>query len=85
VVDAVAAVESLSDLFIGLDEAFKLNVQFSVLAGEHVAVVLESFDFSSAVVVAAVKRLVGEAQVVLLSSGGGQGFISDAALGLKVV
>lgn len=69
VLNAVAAIQRLSDLLVGLDEALQFNVELSVLARQHVAVMLEGFNFASAVVVAAVKGLVGEAQVILFSSG----------------
>ena len=44
---AIPTVQSLSDLLVCVDETLKLAVQLDVLAGEHVAVVLESVDFGA--------------------------------------
>ena len=41
-VNTVSAVKSHSDLLVCVDEALQLGVQLDILAGEHVAVVLES-------------------------------------------
>ena len=43
--DTVPTVQRHSDLLVCVDEALKLCVQFNVLTGEDVAVVLESGDF----------------------------------------
>ena len=43
--DTVPTIQRLSDLLVCIDEALKLCVQFNVLTGEDVAVVLESGDF----------------------------------------
>ena len=55
--DAVSAVQRLSDLLVCVDEAFKFCVQFNVLTGEDVAVVLESGDFGGHVSVVTLHRL----------------------------
>lgn len=52
--DTIAAVQGLADLFVGLHETLELDVQLPVLAGQHVAVVLQGFNLGAAVVVAAV-------------------------------
>lgn len=83
--DTIAAVQGLADLFVGLHETLELDVQLPVLASQHVAVVLQGFNLGAAVVVAAVKGLVCESQVVLLTASGVQGLVGDAALRLQVV
>ena len=55
--DAVSAVQRHSDLLVCVDEALKLCVQFNVLTGEDVAVVLESGDFGGHVSVVTLHRL----------------------------
>ena len=49
---SVSAVESSPDSLISVNKALKLSIQVLVLALEEVDVLLQSFDFSSQVVVA---------------------------------
>jgi hypothetical protein len=56
-VDTVPTVQRHSDLLVCVDEALKLCVQFNVLTGEDVAVVLESGDFGGHVSVVALHCL----------------------------
>jgi hypothetical protein len=85
VFDAVSAVKRLSNLLVCLNEALELAVKFSVLSGQHVAVVLQGFNLSLAVVVATTHGLVGEAQVVLLSAGSAEALIGSSALSLQII
>jgi hypothetical protein len=67
-VNAVAAVESNSDLFIGVDETLELTVQLNVLASQNIAVVLKGVDLGAAVSILTVQRLCRKTKVVLLAS-----------------
>lgn len=84
-VDSVPAVEGAADLLVRLDEPLQLDSQVSVLANQHVAVVLKSVDLSLDVGVLALQGLVREAQVVLLLLAAVQLALSAAALALQVV
>ena len=55
--NAVPAVQRHSDLLVCVDEALKFCIQFNVLTGEDVAVVLESGDFGGHVSVVTLHRL----------------------------
>ena len=83
--DAVSAVQSVSDLLVRLHEALQLGVQLDVLAGEDVTVVLKGVHLGAQVTVLALHRLCGEAEVVLLASLRGQVVICGTTLGLEVV
>ena len=69
VLHSVASVQSGSDLLVGLHESLKLDVQVFVLALEHVAVSVQSTDFSLDVLVSLKQVVVAESDVVLLLSG----------------
>lgn len=66
----VAAVQSGSDLFICFNESLELDVQLAVLAGQHVAVLLECVDLSLNVLVAFLQGAIGESEIVLLAARG---------------
>ena len=68
--NAVAAVEGVPDLFIGVDETLELTVQLNVLASQNIAVVLEGIDLGTAVSILLVQRLCCKTKVVLLASVG---------------
>jgi len=72
-------------LLVGLHESLEFDVELSVLARQHIAVVLQRFDFGPGVVVAAVERLVGEAEVILFSPGGSESLVGNALFGLEVI
>lgn len=56
--NAVSSVQSVSNLLVRLHKALQLDVQVFVLVLQNSAVVLESVNFRSHVVVAALQRLV---------------------------
>jgi len=51
VVHAVPPVQRVSDLFVGVHKTLQLHVQVSVLPLQHIAVVVQSVDFCSHIVV----------------------------------
>ena len=53
--NSVTTVEGLSDLFVCLHESLEFCVKLSVLAGEDIAVMFQSFNFAFDIVVAASK------------------------------
>lgn len=58
VVHTVTTVQCRSNLLVCLNEALKLDVQVPVLSLQHVAVVVQSIDFSPHIVIATLQRLV---------------------------
>ena len=66
--NTVATVERHSNLLIRVDEALQLAVELNVLAGQHIAVVLEGVNLGAHVNVLCVQRLGCETQIVLLAS-----------------
>jgi len=75
----------LPNLLIGLHESLQLDVEFSVLTSQNVAVMLKCFNLCPHVVIAAVKRLICETQVILFASSTTQSFVGDTSLCFKVV
>lgn len=72
VVDALTAVEGAADLLIGLNEAFELNVQVTVLILQNGAMSVQSIDFGPNIVVALAQALIAEPQIVDFVSGDGE-------------
>ena len=85
VLDAVSSIESGTDLFVCVNETLELGVQFDVLAGEDVTVVLESVDFGPHVAVLSLHGLRRESKLILLSLPCIQVVLSGSALGFQVV
>lgn len=72
-------------MLISLNKTLKLHVDLNVLAGQHVAVVLQSINLSPHVSILISKGSVREAEIILLASSRTQVVVGDSALGLNVV
>lgn len=83
-IDALTAVQRATDLFVGLNKALELNGQVSILVDQNVAVVLKSINFRLNIGVLSLKRLVGEAEVVLLGLGAIELLFAVAALAFQL-
>lgn len=83
--NAVSSVERSTNLFICVNETLELGVQFDVLAGEDVAMVLKSVDFCSHVAVLSLHGLCCESKLILLTLCCIQVVVSGSTLGFQVV
>ena len=81
--DTVTAVKSGSDLLVGGDESLEFAIEVSVLASQYVAVVLQGFDLTTQVAIAASKAGIGEAEVIMLAAAHGEVFVGGADLGVE--
>lgn len=82
---SVPSVESGPNLLVSVDETLELGVEFDVLAGEDVAVVLKSVNFRAHVGILSLHGLRGETKLVLFTTVRGQVVVSSATLGLQVI
>ena len=85
ILHAVSSVQSVSNLLVRLHKTLQLDVQVFVLVLQNSAVVLESVNFRSQVVIAALHRLVRETKIVLIATGHCKGFLSSSDLSFKIV
>ena len=83
--DTVPSIQRLSDLLVCVNEALKLCVQFNVLTGKDVAVVLESGDFGGHVSVLTLHRLGRETKIVLLASVASKVIVSSTTPSLQII
>ena len=85
IIYTVTSVERDPNLFVGLNKAFQFLVKVSVLAVKNSAMVTESFNLTAAVVIASSHRLVGEAELFLLTSSYSKCIISLSMSSLKII
>lgn len=83
--NTVPSIECGADLFIRVNETLEFGVQFDVLAGEDVAMVLKSVDFSSHVAVLSLHGLCCESKLILLTLSYIQVVVSGSTLCFEVV
>lgn len=80
-IHAVTSVQLGSDLLVSLDKTLEFSVDFNVLTGKHIAMVLKGVDLSSEVLVLSGHGLGSESEVILLPSGNARVIVSCTALG----
>lgn len=84
-VHAVSSVESVANLLVSLDKAFKLSIQVSVLAIQNSTVMTKGLNLSMGIVVTSSESLVRESEFFLLTSGYCEVVFSITVLGFQVV
>lgn len=83
-INTIATVQSAADLFISLNKSLEFNSQISVLINENIAMVLKSIDLTLNIGISALKVLVRETKVILLTLGTVELLISVTALSLQL-
>ena len=83
--DTIAPVQSHADLLVSRHEPLQFGIEFDILTGENVAVMLQSIYFRSIISILAAQISVLAPQIVLLTPSRRQAILSSSAFGLDVV
>ena len=83
--DTLPPVQRYTDLLISRHEPLQFGIEFDVLTGENVAVMLEGVNFLAVVGILAAQVAILAAQIVLLAPRRSQTILSGSAFGLDVV